>query len=85
MSAMADKNMAVGFDDPRKEEGRMLVLTRKAGETIVIGNDIEVTVVAIQGHRVRLGFTGPENVPIHRQEIYDRLAHPPALQQAECA
>jgi carbon storage regulator len=67
------------------KEVAMLVLTRKAGEAIVIGRDIEVTVLEVQGHRVRLGFTGPPEVPIHRTEIHERIAHPPALDHAECA
>ena len=51
----------------------MLVLTRKVGEQIVIGEDIRVTVVAIRGEKVRLGFTAPDEVPIHREEVYQRI------------
>ncbi len=47
----------------------MLVLTRKIGETIVIADNIRVTVVDIRGSQVRLGFTAPENVRIQREEI----------------
>jgi len=47
----------------------MLVLSRKEGERICIGENIVVTVVAIRGDRVRLGFEGPREVPIHREEI----------------
>jgi carbon storage regulator len=64
----------------------MLVLSRKRGETVVIGRDIEVTVLEVHGDRVKLGFCGPAEVPIHRQEIHERIEHrPPALAQAECA
>jgi|SwirhirootsSR3_FD_contig_51_11975001_length_468_multi_1_in_0_out_0_2 carbon storage regulator len=47
----------------------MLVLSRKEGERICIGENIVITVVAIRGDRVRLGFEGPREVPIHREEI----------------
>jgi len=51
----------------------MLVLSRHKGERIVIGNDIVLTVVEIRGDRVRLGFTGPQEVPIHREEVFQRV------------
>ena len=52
----------------------MLVLSRKRGETIVIGRDIEVTVLEVRGDRVKLGFQGPAEVPIHRAELTLRMA-----------
>ena len=52
----------------------MLVLTRRIGETIVIDGDIRVTVVSVQGDKVRLGFLAPEYVRIDRQEIHNRRA-----------
>ena len=51
----------------------MLVLTRKLGERVVIGNDVVVTVVEIRGERVKLGFEGPPEVPIHREEIHRKI------------
>ncbi|MHC4399001.1 MAG: carbon storage regulator CsrA [Planctomycetota bacterium] len=51
----------------------MLVLSRKEGEQIRIGAGIEVTVLSIRKGRVRLGFSGPPEVRIHRQELYQRL------------
>lgn len=51
----------------------MLVLSRKRDEKIVIGKDVVVTVIEIRGDKVRLGFEAPENVPVHRQEIWARL------------
>ncbi len=54
----------------------MLVLSRKRGERTVIGDDITVTVLEVRGERVKLGFTGPADVPIHREEIYPRGASP---------
>lgn len=63
----------------------MLVLSRNKGEKIVIGNNIVVTVVDIRGDRVRLGFTGPSEVPIHREEVFQRLeAERAELEQREC-
>ena len=52
----------------------MLVLSRKLGEAIAIGEGITVTVVDVQGDRVRLGFTAPADVPIHRQEVKQKIA-----------
>lgn len=51
----------------------MLVLTRKKDETIVIGNDIEVTVISVSGDQIKLGIKAPNNVDIHRKEIYDEI------------
>ncbi len=52
----------------------MLVLTRKVGEQIRVGDDIVVTLVRIQGDKVRLGIDAPRDVPIHREEVRRRLA-----------
>ncbi len=51
----------------------MLVLSRKKNESIVINNDITVTVVEIRGDKVRLGIVAPKNVPVHRQEVYEAI------------
>lgn len=51
----------------------MLVLSRKRGETIMIGADVAVTVVDVRGDRVRLGFCAPHEVPVHREEVYSRI------------
>ncbi len=56
-----------------KEDSIMLVLSRKPGEAIVIGNGITVTVVEVKGERVRLGFTAPAEVPIHREELQRKI------------
>ncbi|MGA2034107.1 MAG: carbon storage regulator CsrA [Thermoguttaceae bacterium] len=66
----------------------MLVLSRKLGEAIVIGNGVTVTVLAVENGRVKLGCHAPAEVPIHRQEVQKRIAmdeFPPALACAECA
>jgi len=52
----------------------MLTLTRSVGETIRIGDDIEVHVVEVRGGTVRLGFKAPRSVPIHREEVYRQIA-----------
>ena len=51
----------------------MLVLSRKKNESIVINNDIIVTVVEIRGDKVRLGIVAPKDVPVHRQEVYEAI------------
>lgn len=51
----------------------MLVLTRRPGESIVIGNDIVVTVVEIKGGQVRIGINAPRDVQVHREEIYEQV------------
>ena len=58
---------------PAQEENAMLVLSRKPGERIVIGQNIELTVVDICGNRVRLAVDAPREVSIHRQEVYRRI------------
>lgn len=57
----------------RKEWNPILVLSRKQGESIVIGDGIVVTVVEIDGGKVRLGVAADRNVPVHRQEVYERI------------
>jgi carbon storage regulator len=54
----------------------MLVITRKNGEQLIIGHDIEVTVLKIRGNQVKLGIRGPADVPIHRKELQSRMLHP---------
>lgn len=51
----------------------MLVLTRNAGEKILIGDSIEVTVISVSGGQVRLGVSAPKEVPVHREEVYQRI------------
>ncbi len=51
----------------------MLVLTRRVSETIMIGDDVRVTVVGVKGNQVRLGITAPAVVAVHREEIYKRV------------
>ena len=51
----------------------MLVLTRKVGESIVIGADVRVTVLEMQGRQIRLGIEAPSDIPVHRGEVYERI------------
>lgn len=51
----------------------MLVLSRQRDETIMIGDDIEITVVDIRGDKVRLGITAPSTIPVHRKEVYEAI------------
>ena len=51
----------------------MLVLSRQRDETIMIGDDIEITVVDIRGDKVRLGITAPTSIPVHRKEVYEAI------------
>ena len=53
----------------------MLALTRKKGESIMIGDDIEVIVISSRGDHVRLGINAPRNVPVHRKEIHDQIVN----------
>ena len=51
----------------------MLVLSRRLGETLIIGDDIKITVLGISGNQVRLGIAAPKEVSIHREEVYRRI------------
>ena len=51
----------------------MLILTRRVGETVMIGNDVTVTILGVKGNQVRVGINAPKNVAVHREEIYERI------------
>ncbi len=51
----------------------MLILTRRVGETVMIGDEVTVTVLAVNGNQVRVGINAPKSVPVHREEIYERI------------
>lgn len=51
----------------------MLILTRRVGESVVIGDDVSVTVLGVKGNQVRLGVNAPRDIAVHREEIYDKI------------
>lgn len=51
----------------------MLILTRRVGETLMIGDDVKVTVLGVKGNQVRIGVDAPKDVAVHREEIYQRI------------
>ncbi len=51
----------------------MLILTRRAGETLMIGDEVSVTVLGVKGNQVRIGVNAPRDVSVHREEIYERI------------
>ena len=51
----------------------MLVLSRQRDQSIMIGDDVEITIVAVRGDKVRLGITAPKIIPVHRKEVYEAI------------
>ncbi len=63
----------------------MLILTRRVGETLMIGDDVTVTVLGVKGNQVRIGVNAPRDVAVHREEIYERIKNEQRQQQQASA
>lgn len=61
----------------------MLILTRRVGETLMIGDSVTVTVLGVKGNQVRIGITAPKDVAVHREEIYQRIHRAEGADPAE--
>ena len=61
----------------------MLILTRRIGETLIIGDDVNITVLGVKGNQVRLGINAPKDVSVHREEIYLRIQQEKQGSEAE--
>ncbi len=63
----------------------MLILTRRVGETVMIGNEVTVTVLGVKGNQVRVGVNAPREVSVHREEIYARIKREEGLESRSAA
>jgi len=61
----------------------MLILTRRVGETVMIGDDVTITVLGVKGNQVRVGINAPKSIAVHREEIYERIKREHAAEAAE--
>ena len=61
----------------------MLVLSRQKDESIIIGDNVEITVVDVRGDKVRLGITAPKEIPVHRREVYEAIQREKVAKEAE--
>ena len=61
----------------------MLILTRRIGETLMVGDDVTITVLGVKGNQVRIGVNAPKDVAVHREEIYERIQSEKAGNGAE--
>ena len=67
----------------RQKELKMLVLSRRRDESIMIGDDVEITIVDVRGDKVRLGITAPKSIPVHRREVYEAIQREKAEKKAQ--
>ena len=61
----------------------MLILTRRVGESIMIDDEVTVTVLSINGNQVRIGINAPKGIPVHREEIYQRIISEKSIPKAD--
>ena len=81
---MLARIMRAGVGSPGTALGglRVLILTRRVGETLKIGSNVSVTVVGLRGRHVRIGIAAPKDLPVHREELYGRLLTGQSLPQS---
>lgn len=60
----------------------MLILTRRIGETLMVGDEVTVTVLGVKGNQVRIGVNAPKDVPVHREEIHQRIQNEKAVNKS---
>jgi len=58
---------------PSKEGNKMLILTRRVGERLIIGTDVTVTILSLKGNQIRIGIDAPREVKVHREEVFERI------------
>jgi carbon storage regulator len=71
----------LGLELQQQGDGKMLILTRRVGETLMIGDEVTVTVLGVKGNQVRIGVNAPRDVTVHREEIYERIKQEQQAQQ----
>lgn len=63
----------------------MLILTRRVGETLMIGDDVTVTVLGVKGNQIRLGINAPKDIAVHREEIFNKIKNQEAQDSGGCS